>query len=116
MDKSLEQFRLAIQYDPNYAPAYAGSANYYGLASGAGGMTPKDGWQLVKNMPRALALDPSSAEAHLALASKMMFYDWDWAGAERELQISVASGPPLSGSSRWAFSLVMQTWNGLMKA
>ena len=94
MDKSLEQFRLAIQYDPNYAPAYAGLANYYGLAAGAGGMTPKDGWQLCEEYAqKALALDPSSAEAHLALASKLMFYDWDWAGAERELQISVASDP-----------------------
>jgi tetratricopeptide (TPR) repeat protein len=75
MDKSLEQFRLAIQYDPNYAPAYAGLANYYGLAAGAGDMTPKDGWQLCEEYAqKALALDPSSAEAHLALASKMMFY------------------------------------------
>jgi TolB-like protein/DNA-binding winged helix-turn-helix (wHTH) protein len=94
MDKSLEQFRLAIQYDPNYAPAYAGLANYYGLAAGAGGMTPKDGWRLCEEYAqKALALDPSSAEAHLALASKLTFYDWDWAGAERELQISVASDP-----------------------
>ena len=96
MDKSLEQFRLAIQYDPNYAPAYAGLANYYGLEAGAGDMTPKDGWQLCQEYAqKALALDPSSAEAHGALASKMMFYDWDWAGAEREYQISVASDPRL---------------------
>jgi TolB-like protein/DNA-binding winged helix-turn-helix (wHTH) protein len=94
MDKSLEQFRLAIQFDPNYAPAYAGLANYYGLAAGAGGMTPKDGWKLCEEYAqKALALDPSSAEAHLALATKLGFYDWDWAGAERELQISVASDP-----------------------
>ena len=99
MDKSLEQFRLAIQYDPNYAPAYAGLANYYGLAAGAGDMTPKDGWQLCQEYAqKALALDPSSAEAHGALASKMMFYDWDWAGAEREFQISVASDPRLAGA------------------
>jgi tetratricopeptide (TPR) repeat protein len=94
MDKSLEQFRLAIQYDPNYAPAYAGLANYYGLAAGTGSIAPKDGWKLCEeSAQKALALDPSSAEAHLALASKLMMYDWDWTGTERELQISVALDP-----------------------
>ena len=94
LSKSAEEFRLAIQYDPNYAPAYAGLANYYGMAAGTGRMAPKDGWKLCEeSAQKALALDPSSAEAHLALASKLGIYDWDWAGAERELQISVALDP-----------------------
>ena len=92
--KSAEEFRLAIQYDPNYAPAYAGLANYYGMAAGTGRIAPKDGWKLCEeSAQKALALDPSSAEAHLALASKLTMYDWDWTGAERELQISVALDP-----------------------
>ena len=94
LGKSAEEFRLAIQYDPNYAPAYAGLANYYGMAAGTGRIAPKDGWKLCEETAqKALALDPSSAEAHLALASKLTMYDWDWAGAERELQISVALDP-----------------------
>jgi tetratricopeptide (TPR) repeat protein len=94
LGKSAEEFRLAIQYDPNYAPAYAGLANYYGLAAGTAVIVPKDGWKLCEDSAqKALALDPSSAEAHLALATKLMYYDWDWAGAERELQISAASDP-----------------------
>ncbi|HEY2352962.1 MAG TPA: winged helix-turn-helix domain-containing protein, partial [Candidatus Acidoferrum sp.] len=94
LEKSAEQFRLAIKYDPNYAPAYAGLANYYGIAAGTGQITPKDGWKLCEDAAqKALALDPSSAEAHLALATKLVFYDWDWAGGERELQVSVASDP-----------------------
>ena len=94
LGSSAEQFRLAIQYDPNYAPAYAGLANYYGLAAGIAVIVPKDGWKLCEETAqKALALDPSSAEAHLALATKLMYYDWDWAGAERELQISAASDP-----------------------
>ena len=33
---------------------------------------------------RALALDDTAADAHLALAYVLHYYEWDWAGAERE--------------------------------
>ena len=33
---------------------------------------------------RALALDETAADAHLVLAYVLHYYEWDWAGAERE--------------------------------
>ena len=87
MEKSGELFKQAIQYDPAYAPGYSGLANYYGLMAGNGLIPAKDGWRQSEEASRkALALDSGLAEAHFALASKMIFYDWDWAGAEREIQ------------------------------
>jgi TolB-like protein/DNA-binding winged helix-turn-helix (wHTH) protein len=87
MEKSGELFKQAIQYDPAYAPGYSGLANYYGLMAGNGMIPAKEGWRQSEEASRkALALDPGLAEAHFALASKMLFYDWDWAGAEREIQ------------------------------
>ena len=106
MDKSLEQFRLAIQYDPNYAPAYAGLANYYGLEAGAGDMTPKDGWQLCR---RICAKGPCAGPVlrggppGFSLQDDVLRLGLGWSGARSSNQRRIR--PPLSGSSRWAFSL-----------
>jgi tetratricopeptide (TPR) repeat protein len=44
---------------------------------------------------RAIELDESVAEAHATLGGVLALYDWDWAGAERELIRSIE----LNGSS-----------------
>lgn len=94
LQKSGEDFRNAIALDPNYAAAYAGLANYYGLLAGSGDIAPNDGWKLCEDAARkALVLDESSAGAHHALATKLMYYDWDWAGAEREIRLGIDSDP-----------------------
>jgi TolB-like protein/DNA-binding winged helix-turn-helix (wHTH) protein len=87
IEKSDELFQQAIRYDPAYAPGYSGLANYYGLMAGDGLIPVKEGWRQSEEASRkALALDPGLAEAHCSLASKMIFYDWDWSGAEREIR------------------------------
>ncbi len=87
IEKSGELFQQAIQYDPAYAPGYSGLANYYGLMAGDGLIPVKEGWRQSEEASRkALALDSGLAEAHCSLASKMLFYDWDWSGAEREIR------------------------------
>jgi tetratricopeptide (TPR) repeat protein len=42
---------------------------------------------------RALELDPTLGEAHTALGIVRLFWDWDWAGAERSLRRAVALNP-----------------------
>src|SRR4029077_9899523 len=42
---------------------------------------------------RAIELDDSLSEAHTALAGVMFFYDWDWAGAEKEMQHAIELNP-----------------------
>lgn len=97
LEKSGEAFRQAIAYDPTYAPGYAGLSNYYGLKAGAGDKTSKDDWKLSEEFAhKALALDEQSAAAHHALAAKLMYYDWDWAGAEREIRLGIDCDPHLS--------------------
>ena len=87
LEKSGELFRQAVQYDPAYAPGYSGLANYYGLMAGDGLIPVKEGWRQSEEASRkALALDSGLAEAHCSLASKMIFYDLDWPGAEREIR------------------------------
>src|SRR5215813_9532492 len=42
---------------------------------------------------KALALDSSLSEAHTSLAMCAFFFDWDWAGAEREFRRSMELSP-----------------------
>lgn len=87
VEKSGELFQQAIRYDPSFARAYSGLADYYGVKAGYGLIPAEEGWRKSEEASRkALALDDRLAEAHCSLASKMMFYDWNWTGAEREIQ------------------------------
>lgn len=86
VEKSGEFFKQAIQYDPSFARAYSGLADYYGVQAAYGVIPVAEGWSKSEEASRkALALDDRLAEAHCSLASKMMYYDWNWTGAEREL-------------------------------
>ena len=42
---------------------------------------------------RALALDDRSAQAQLALATVLLFSEWDWLGAERSLRRALEIDP-----------------------
>ena len=116
IEKSGELFQQAIQYDPAYAPGYSGLANYYGLMAGDGLIPVKEGWRQSEEASRkALALDSGLAEAHCSLASKMLFYDWDWSGAEREIRRRLES-IPIMRSSITCILICLPTLAALIKA
>ena len=94
LENSGLQYRLAIQYDPNYAPAYGGLADYYGLMAGDRDIPAKEGWTLCEEAAqKALKLDESLGDAYHALATKKMFYEWNWAEAERDIQRGLERDP-----------------------
>ena len=96
LEKSGELFQQAIQFDPSFARAYSGLADYYGGSASFGSMPADEGWRKSEDAFRkALALDDRLAEGHCAMAAKMMFYDWNWAGAEREIQRGLELDPTL---------------------
>ncbi len=95
--KAVERFQRAIDSDPTYAPAYAGLALCYN-AGGYRGNKPSD-----VSFPRAraaarraLELDDGLAEAHAVLGQVMFQANWDWAGAEVELQRAIDLDPSSS--------------------
>jgi tetratricopeptide (TPR) repeat protein len=57
---------------------------------------------------RAVALDPESGDAHLALGIVKLQYDWDWPGAKEELDRAVQAMPEsafvLAWRARWFHS------------
>jgi len=60
---------------------------------------------------RAVALDPSLAEAHNALAFAYNFCDWDWSNAEREFRLALELNPRYVQARVW-YGWYLQTVGG----
>lgn len=83
-------FEEAIRLDPKYALAHDGLAYAWYLEGFMGFMAPKETMPKAKAaVRRAIELDESVAEAHATLGVILALYDWDWAGAEREMIRSI---------------------------
>lgn len=92
--KSLQYFQQAIQLDPTYAPAHAGSARVYYFLGLFGVLPSQQAFgKMREEAQKALELDETLADAHGWLALVKLHYDWDWAGAEREFQRALALNP-----------------------
>jgi TolB-like protein/DNA-binding winged helix-turn-helix (wHTH) protein/Tfp pilus assembly protein PilF len=93
MRRAAEYFEKSVQKDPSYSLGYAWLANAYGqLAVFVGPPTdfmPKSR----EATEKAMQLDDSLAEAHDSLANVKCYYDWDWAGADREFQRAIQLNP-----------------------
>jgi TolB-like protein/Tfp pilus assembly protein PilF len=72
MKKAVECFEEALQKDPNSALAYSGLADSYGLLGSFNFLPPKEAYPKAKAAAmKALELDDTLAEAHLALADSV---------------------------------------------
>ena len=93
--KALDYFRQSIAIDPSYAPAYAGlSLAYARLGDSGGAWRPGDAYPKAKSAAlKAVELDPELAEGRVALGMSILWNDWDWAAAERELRRAVDLNP-----------------------
>jgi TolB-like protein/Flp pilus assembly protein TadD len=104
LTRSIGHFQQAIQKEPNYALAYAGLADAYGLLA----LIPWDGMRPMEAMPKAkaaaqkaLEIDDSLAEAYSSLALVQHRYDWDWSAAERNFQRAIELNPNNARPHLW---------------
>lgn len=107
--KGIEYLKRSIQQDPTYAPAYTDLAMAYaGLGSWFGWSPPGKAYPKAKAAAlQALALDPNLAEAHTVLGWLYEEWEWNWAGAGKELQRAVDLNPNSSfAHSQYAVYLV----------
>jgi DNA-binding winged helix-turn-helix (wHTH) protein/TolB-like protein/Flp pilus assembly protein TadD len=92
--KAIDYFQQAIDKDPTYALAYTGLANSYSVLGLNGPMSPKEALPKMKYVAaRAVELDDNLAQAHSALGGLRLFYEWDWAGAERAFKRAMELDP-----------------------
>ena len=100
--KAISFFEQARGIDPNYAPAYAGLADSYQVLVFHGGLSPNDYCPKSRAAAEAaIAIDDDLAEAHTALAYVKFFYDWDWAGADREFKRAIELNPNYATAHQW---------------
>jgi len=104
LDQAIAWYTRALEADPYYAPAYAGLAEAYTIQSIGFAMRPSR-----ESMPkageaadRALELDPSLPDAHLARALVAMYYEWDYAAAKRSLDQAIDLNPSLAKAYMWS--------------
>jgi len=92
-EKAIGYFTRAIAIEPNYAQAYAGLANAYAELPFTN-LPPQEALQKARlAAERALELDETIAEAHLAQATIKLYYDRDWPAAERECRRAIELTP-----------------------
>jgi TolB-like protein len=94
---SIAHFRRAIDLDPGYAQAWSGMSGCFSAMAVQSMLPPKEAATEAKHAAeRALALDPLLAEAHLSMAAIQLFFEWNWASAERALKSAMDLSPSYS--------------------
>jgi serine/threonine-protein kinase len=100
--QALAYFQGAITLDPNYAAAYSGLADCYLLLQWRSGMPSLEALGKAREAGlKALALDPSLAEAHATLAQVSISANWDWKSAEAEFKRAIERNPNYATAHHW---------------
>src|SRR6185503_15350188 len=79
MFKAIDYFRQAIALAPDFALSHAFIAGSYGMLGSVGIVSRQESHkQIVENSNRALELDNSLSQAHVARAVGYLFFEWRW--------------------------------------
>jgi TolB-like protein len=93
-EAAVAQLQQTLSLDPTFAPAAIALARAYIFIGDLGWQPPRLVFERAREAATlAQRLDPSSPLAHVMLAEIHVIYDWDWAGADRELTQAFALGP-----------------------
>ncbi|HXN72988.1 MAG TPA: protein kinase [Candidatus Acidoferrales bacterium] len=92
--ESVGYFQQAIEKDPAYAMAYTGLAEAYTQLAFMNVFPPKELMPKAKAAAvKALELDGTLADPHVALGYASFGYDWDWVAAEKHFERAYALNP-----------------------
>jgi eukaryotic-like serine/threonine-protein kinase len=99
-EKALDYFRQAAALDSTFARAYAGQADVYNMLPRR--MSPFTAYPLAKDAAnRALAIDPTLADAHTSIAFATFIFDRDWKTAETAFVRALQLNPNYSTAHMW---------------
>jgi tetratricopeptide (TPR) repeat protein len=98
LEAARQYYELALEKDPNYAPAYAGIAGYWGAMSYYGMLTSEIMPKRMAALEKCLELDNMLPEAHSELASTAAWFEFDWDKAEKEFLLTLDLNPSDAGT------------------
>jgi DNA-binding winged helix-turn-helix (wHTH) protein/tetratricopeptide (TPR) repeat protein len=105
--RSLDEFESASHDDPSFAKAYAGKASAYFVLAQHEALPKKESFRKSRELAeKAIALEPSLAEAHAMLGQIALNQDWDFLLAEKELRQAVDLEPNQAIYHLW-FSVLL---------
>jgi TolB-like protein len=91
---AVADFQHTLTLDPTFAPAATGLAKTYALIGSMGWLPIRTAFERAREAALlAQRLDPKSSSPHVVLAQIHVEHDFDWAGADRELQQAFTLGP-----------------------
>jgi TolB-like protein/DNA-binding winged helix-turn-helix (wHTH) protein/lipoprotein NlpI len=97
-------FEEAVRVDPSFALGYAGLGSAYGRVAG-NSLIPGSEREFRRKsheaLNRALALDPTIAEAYASRAATESTFDWDFPAAERDFRRAIELKPTHAEAHEW---------------
>ena len=111
LQRGLVYARQAIEADPGYAEAYALVSVAYSWLGLFNFVPPEDAFPKAKGAAqKAVEIDDSLAEAHIALGVVRLYNEWDWSGAEYACKRAIELNPNYAwGHAIWSdWLLVME--------
>ena len=101
VDEALFYFEQSLSKDPSFAAAHAGMARARILRAEYYGDVPRRVLEYARqSAKRAIELEPSLSEGHLALAEVRRTLEWDWRGAESAYTQAIVLNPSHEGAHR----------------
>jgi TolB-like protein/DNA-binding winged helix-turn-helix (wHTH) protein/Tfp pilus assembly protein PilF len=102
LPKAIEYFDRSIAEDPTFAPSYAALANCYIVSPMLTTLSQAAAYpKATEASQKALALDGSLPEAHLAAAEVALYVNWDFVGAEQEFRRTLELSPNYATAHQW---------------
>jgi len=102
LNKAIKYFKRALEIDPEYARAYAGLSDVYYAMVTYSYAPAKESYPKAREAAlKALMIDNSLAEAHVASARVKGEYDWNWAEAEEEIVRAIKLNPGYATAHQW---------------
>jgi Tfp pilus assembly protein PilF len=94
LEIALQYFESALENDPDYALAHAGTAAVWGFYA-LSGMVPVNEvkTKVIAEAEKAVELDNTLAETHYVLATTRTWIEWDWEKAEESYRRAIELNP-----------------------
>jgi TolB-like protein/DNA-binding winged helix-turn-helix (wHTH) protein/Tfp pilus assembly protein PilF len=91
LNRIIETFQDAARDNPDSAESYAGLAHIYERGANLGFLPPKDAYAKARQAAQhAIQIDANLPESHAYLADALLTIDYDWKGAQSEIEKALA--------------------------